>query len=122
MMIANIMVGICESLMFAHKSGLDASQLIPLLSQGGAKSWWLENCGMPMMRKDYEPGFQVDLFVKDLGLALDECRRMKLSVAGTAQAYQLYTILMAQGKGKKGIHCLIQALEDLNRCEIPKYQ
>lgn len=62
---------------------------------------------MPMMRKDYEPGFQVDLFVKDLGLALDECRRMNISVAGTAQAYQMYTILMAQGKGKKGIHCLI---------------
>lgn len=50
---------------------------------------------MDMIRKDYEPGFQVDLFVKDLGMALDESRRMNLSVPGTAQAYQLYQMLMA---------------------------
>ena len=90
MMIAGIMVGIVEGLVYTQKTGLDPEQLISLLSQGGARSWWLENTGMKMVDKDLAPGFYVEHFVKDLGLALDECRRMNLSVPGTALAYQLY--------------------------------
>ena len=75
-----------------------------------------------MIRRNFEPGFYVEHFVKDLGMVMDECRRMNLSVPGTALCYQLYQSLMAQGKGRDGIHALITALEETNRCRIPNYQ
>ena len=62
----------------------------------------LKAYGTRMLRRDFEPGFYVELFVKDLGIVLDECRRMKLAVPGTALAYQLYQAMLAQGKNKMG--------------------
>ena len=95
MMNAFNMAGVCESLLYAQKAGLEHDKLIALLSKGGAKSWWLENCGPSMIRRDFSPGFQVELFVKDLGIVLDECSRFNLSVPGTSLIYQLYQLLMA---------------------------
>ena len=81
------MIGVCEALCYAHKAGLDRTHLVDLLTKGGARSFWFEVAGHKMIQGDYEPGFYVEHFVKDLGLALDECRRMNVSVPGTALAY-----------------------------------
>ena len=89
------MSGICESLLYAEKAGLDHEKLIALLSKGGARSFWLENCGPKMIRRDFTPGFLVEHFVKDLGMVLEECRKMNLSVPGIALTYQLYQTIMA---------------------------
>ena len=70
-----------------------------------------------MIEGDFEPGFYVEHFVKDLGLALDECRRMNLSVPGTALAYQLYELMMAQDKSRMCIKGLITVLEEMNGIE-----
>ena len=94
-MIANTMVGLCEGLLYAQKAGLNHVKLVNLLSKGGAGNFWLEKFGPRMLKRDFEPGFYVEHFVKDLGIVLDECRRMKLSVPGTALSYQLYMQLMA---------------------------
>ena len=75
-----------------------------------------------MLKRDFEPGFYVEHFVKDLGIVLDECRRMRLSVPGTALAFQLYETLMAQDKGRKGTQALLTALEEMNRVEVRTYQ
>ena len=122
MMNAFNMAGVCESLLYAEKAGLNHEKLITLLSKGGAKSWWLENCGPNMIRRDFTPGFQVELFVKDLGMVLDECRRMNLAVPGTALIFQLYQTLMAQGKGRDGIHVLLTSLEEMNRTTVRTYR
>ena len=87
MQIALIMTGVCEALLYAEKANLDHDKMIELLSKGGARSMWLENCGPKMIRRDFEPGFYVEHFVKDLGMVLDECKRMNLSVPGTALCY-----------------------------------
>jgi len=94
-MIATTMVGVCESLLYAQKANLDHMQMIQLLSKGAAGSFSMEKLGPRMLRRDFEPGFYVEHFVKDLGIVLDECRLMKLSVPGTALAYQLYESMMA---------------------------
>jgi len=57
MMNAFNMAGVCESLLYAQKAGLQHDKLITLLSKGGARSWWLENCGPSMIRRDFKPGF-----------------------------------------------------------------
>ena len=67
-----------------------------------------------MLRRDFEPGFYVEHFVKDLGIALDESKRMGISMPGTAQAQQLYHALMAQGGSRMGTQGLLTTLEKLN--------
>ena len=86
-LICTTMVGLCESLLYAQKAGLNHQQMIALLSKGAAGSFSLEKLGPRMLKRDFEPGFYVEHFVKDLGIVLDEARRMKLSVPGTALAH-----------------------------------
>lgn len=101
-MIGTTMIGLCESLIYAHKAGLDADEMIKLLSKGAAGSFSLEKLGPRMLRRDFEPGFYVEHFVKDLGIALDESKRMGLSMPGTALAQQFYHSLVAQGGSRMG--------------------
>lgn len=85
-MIATTMIGVCESLIYAHKAGLKIDQMIPLLSKGAAGSFTLERLAPRMIKRDFDPGFYVEHFVKDLGIALDEAKQMGISLPGTALA------------------------------------
>jgi 3-hydroxyisobutyrate dehydrogenase len=67
-----------------------------------------------MLTRNFEPGFVVEHFIKDMGIALAEARRMKLALPGLALAEQLYVALDAQGHGRKGTHSLILALASLS--------
>lgn len=84
------MVGVCEALVYGQKAGLDLNQMLNLLSKGAACSFSLEKLAPRMLRRDFEPGFYVEHFIKDLGIALEEARRMKLGLPGLALASQLY--------------------------------
>ena len=119
--IANTMVGVCEALVYGHKAGLNLDQMITLLSKGAAGSFSLEKLAPRMLRRDFEPGFYVEHFIKDLGIALEEARRMKLGLPGLALASQLYQALGAQGFERKGTQSLLLALEQMNGTEIKKY-
>jgi 3-hydroxyisobutyrate dehydrogenase len=85
-MIASTMIGTCEALIYGHKAGLDLHKMITLLSKGGAGSFTLEKLAPRMLRRDFEPGFYVEHFVKDLGIALEESRRMQIGLPGLAMA------------------------------------
>ena len=89
------MVGTCEAMLYAQKAGLDHEQLIDLLSKGAAGSFTLEKLAPRMLKRDFDPGFFVEHFVKDLGICLEESKRMGICVPGTAQAAQLYHALVA---------------------------
>ncbi len=80
------MIGICESLVYGHKAGLDLEKMISLLSKGGGGSFCLEKFGPRMLRRDFEAGIYVDLFIKDLGIAVEESRCMKLGLPGLSLA------------------------------------
>ena len=108
--IAAGMIAMCEALLYAHRAGLDLEQTIETIKGGAAGSWSLSNYGPRILRGDLEPGFKVDHFVKDLGIALAEARRMKLSLPGTALAEELYIAAQGQGLGEKGTHSLSLAL------------
>jgi 3-hydroxyisobutyrate dehydrogenase len=79
----------------------------------------LTNYGPRALRGDFEPGFKIDHFIKDLGIALGEARRMKLSLPGLALASQLYVAASAQGRGQKGTHALLLALAQLSDIDWP---
>ena len=111
--IASGMIGVCEAMLYARRAGLDVERVIDTIKDGAAGSWSLTNYGPRLLRDDLEPGFKIDHFVKDLGLALLEARRMELPLAGTALAQQLYVAAQSQGFGQKGTQALLATLDRL---------
>jgi 3-hydroxyisobutyrate dehydrogenase len=113
-LIASNMIGVCEGLLYAYKAGLDLETVMQSVASGAAGSWSLSNLGTRMIANNFDPGFFVEHFVKDMGIALSEARRMNLALPGLALAYQLYTAVIAQGRGRLGTHALHLALAELS--------
>lgn len=109
-LIAACVVGLSEALLYGRRAGLDLDAVMESVSGGAAGSWSLSNYGPRMLGGDFEPGFFVDHFVKDMGIALREAAAMRLPAPGLALAHELYVSLQAQGLGRKGTQSLILAL------------
>lgn len=109
-LIAACVVGLSEALLYGRRAGLDLDAVMESVSGGAAGSWSLSNYGPRMLGGDFEPGFFVDHFVKDMGIALQEAAAMRLPAPGLALAHELYVSLQAQGLGRKGTQSLILAL------------
>jgi 3-hydroxyisobutyrate dehydrogenase len=118
-LIATGMIGVCEALLYGYRAGLDLETVLESVAGGAAGSWSLSNYGPRMLAGNFDPGFMVEHFVKDMGIALAEARRMNLSLPGLALAQQLYVALMAQGGGRRGTHALVLALASLSDVEWP---
>jgi 3-hydroxyisobutyrate dehydrogenase len=108
------MIGVCEALLYAFKAGLNLETVMASVSSGAAGSWSLSNLGPRIIKGNFDPGFFVDHFIKDMGLALDEANRMGLALPGLALARQLYVGLQAQGGGQLGTHALQITLAKLS--------
>jgi len=113
-LIATNMIGVCEALLYGHKAGLDLETVMQSVSTGAAGSWSLSNLGPRIMANNFDPGFFVEHFIKDMGIALSESRRMGLSMPGLALAEQLYQSVKANGHGKDGTHALMLALAQMS--------
>jgi 3-hydroxyisobutyrate dehydrogenase len=113
-LIAANMIAVCEGLLYGHKAGLDLETVFKSVSVGAAGSKALEILGPRMMARNFEPGFYVEHFIKDMGIALAEAEKMNLCLPGLALAKQLYEAVRAQGYGRKGTQALLLALETLN--------
>ena len=81
-MIGTTMIGTCEALIYGSKAGLKLDEMIDLLKNGAASSFTLTGLAPRMLRRDFSPGFYVEHFVKDLGIAIEESKRMGLSLPG----------------------------------------
>jgi 3-hydroxyisobutyrate dehydrogenase len=113
-LIATNMIGVCEALLYGYKAGLDLKTVLQSVGGGAAASWSLNNLGPRIIDRNFEPGFFVEHFVKDMGIALDEAKRMNLALPGLALANQLYVAVQAQGWTRKGTQALMLALEQLS--------
>jgi 3-hydroxyisobutyrate dehydrogenase len=112
-LIATNMIGVCEALLYGYKAGLDLPTVMKSVATGAAGSWSLSNLGPRIMDNNFDPGFFVEHFIKDMGIALDEAKKMGLSLPGLALSHQLYLALKAQGHGRDGTHALQLALAGL---------
>lgn len=117
-LISTTMIGVVEGLLYGYKAGLDLNDVIKAVGAGAAGSWSINNYGPRMIKRNFDPGFFVNHFIKDLEIALDEARRMNLSLPGLALAHQFYVALKAQGHGQLGTHSLLLAFESMNNCKI----
>ena len=118
-LVASTMVAVCESLLYAYRVGLDIERALLSVSSGAAGSWALSNLGPRIIAGDFEPGFFVDHLVKDLGIALAEAERARLTLPGLGLARELYVNLQQQGRGREGTQALVHALASLSGFSWP---
>ena len=117
--IAGTMIGICEALVYAKRSGLDPEQVLKSVGGGAAQSWSLLNLWPRILQDDFDPGFFIEHFVKDMGIALQESQRMGLTLPGLELVHGIYQRLVDSGSGRLGTQALIQALEPDSPCSPP---
>ncbi len=115
--IAGTMIGVCESLVYGARAGLDLFTMLRSIQGGAASCWTLDHLAPRILQRNFDPGFFVEHFVKDIGIALDEARRMHMTLPGLALAQALYDQVVARGHGRSGTHALMLALEGLSRTE-----
>ena len=113
--IAGSMIGVCESLLYGHKAGLSLDSMLECIRGGAAACWALDNLAPRILKRDFAPGFFVEHFIKDMGIALSEADRMNLALPGLALVHQLYTSVRAQGHGRRGTQALVLALEEMSK-------
>jgi len=112
--IAGTMVGVCEALVYGAKAGLDLEVMLSTISKGAAGCWSLDNLAPRVLKRDFNPGFFVEHFIKDMSIALAEAKQMKLSLPGLALVHQLYLAVEAQGGSRLGTQALTLALEQMS--------
>ncbi|MEK4173795.1 NAD(P)-dependent oxidoreductase [Lysinibacillus sp. FSL L8-0312] len=106
--IASGMIGVCESLAYGLKAGLDLPTVLQSIASGAAGSWSLSNLAPRMIQGDFAPGFYVKHFVKDMKIALDESKKMGISLPGLSLAYDMYEKLIEEGYGDNGTQVLLK--------------
>lgn len=110
--IGSTMMGVCEALTYAVKSGLDPEKVLASISQGAAGSWSLSHLAPRILQGDDEPGFYIHHFIKDLKIALEESRKMGLSLPGLELALKSYEQAQTIGLADKGTQALYRVYED----------
>lgn len=108
--IAGVLQGLAEALAFGTAAGLDLAQVVDVISKGAAQSWQMENRAATMAKGEFDFGFAVDWMRKDLGLTLDEARRLGISLPVAALVDQFYSDVQAMGGGRQDTSALIRRL------------
>lgn len=97
---ANILQALAEGMNFAVKSGLDAHQVVDVISKGAAQSWQMENRGKTMVDGKFDFGFACDWMRKDLDICLDEARVNGAQIPLTGLVDSFYARIQAEGNGR----------------------
>jgi 2-hydroxy-3-oxopropionate reductase len=108
------MLGVGEALVFARAGGLDLERTLEAVRGGAGGSWMLSNRGGQAIRRDWRPGFTIDLQQKDLRLVLQAADELGVPMLATGTVFQLYRTLQREGLGGEGNHALVKALERLS--------
>ena len=117
-LIASTMIGVVESLLYAYKAGNGLNEVINVIGKGAAGCWSINNLGPRIVDNNFDPGFFIKHFIKDMGIALKEAKSMNLSLPGLALAYQFYISATALGLENLGTQGLYKVLAKMNGIEI----
>jgi 3-hydroxyisobutyrate dehydrogenase len=104
--LAGAMLGVCEALAYAEAAGLSQEKLLESIEHGGAASWALSHLGRRIIAGDFEPGFYIKHFVKDLKIASEEAEGLGLFIPATDLALSAYEDLNDDGYGDLGTQAL----------------
>jgi 3-hydroxyisobutyrate dehydrogenase len=117
-LVAGNLNAVCEALVFAQKQGVDVNKAIEAVKGGAAGSWQLANLGPRMIKRDFQPGFMVNLLQKDLRLVMEGSDLNKIPLPATALIHQLFDSLEAAGDGTCGTQALLKVVERLAGVEV----
>lgn len=115
-LIAGTMIGVVESLLYAYKTGMNLDSVIDVIGKGAASSWSINNLGKRIAKGDFDPGFFIKHFIKDMGIALDEAKRINLALPGLSLAHQFYiaaTSLGYENLGTQGLYKVFQKMNNI---------
>lgn len=112
-LVAGTLNAVVEALIFAQKSGVNLEKAIDAVKGGAAASWQLTNLAPRIIRRDFQPGFMIDLIQKDLNLVMEAARGLKTPLPVTSFIQQMYYSLQSAGEGKSGTQALVKAMERL---------
>jgi len=113
-LIATNMIGVCEALLYGYRAGLDLRKVMQSVALGAAGSWSLANLGPRIIAGNFDPGFFVEHFIKDMQIALAEAERMELKLPGMQLARELYSRLAERGHARQGTHALMLTLAEMS--------
>lgn len=117
-LIASTMIGVVESLLYAYKAGNDLNDVINVIGKGAAGCWSINNLGPRIVKGNFDPGFFIKHFIKDMGIALKEAKQMNLSLPGLALAYQFYISATALGLENLGTQGLYKVFAKMNGVDV----
>ena len=115
--VAGTMIGVCEAVLYANNAGLDCEKMIAAIRQGAAGCWALDNLAPRIINQDFAPGFMIEHFIKDLGIAVRETEMMGIKLPGLELAKSLYERVSDMGHGRSGTQALLLALQDIEHGE-----
>lgn len=104
--IASNMIGVCEAIVYAEKAGLNPDNVLKSITTGAAGSFSLSNLAPRIIKGDFDPGFYIKHFIKDIRIAMEEAKQMEMETPGLALAENLYSRLAALGQGELGTQAL----------------
>lgn len=119
-LVSGTLSSVVEALVFAKKSGVDLVKTIDAVKGGAAASWQLSNLAPKIIERDFNPGFMIDLMVKDLNLVTGSAGEMGLELPVTNIIKTMYKELQAEGEGRNGTQALIKAREKANGIIVEK--
>ena len=100
--------GVCEALTYAKKVGLDLQTMLDSISKGAAGSWQMSNMAPRMLKGDFDPGFFVKHYIKDMNIALEEASHVNLTMPVSNEVHDMYQALDDRGMGDLGTQALIK--------------
>ncbi len=109
--IASNMLGVCEAIAYAKKAGLSPETVLQTIQTGAAGSWSLSNLAPKMIAGDFNPGFYIKHFIKDMTIALEAAEEMGLLTPGLKLAKESYETLAKQGEENSGTQALYKLYE-----------
>jgi 3-hydroxyisobutyrate dehydrogenase len=112
--IASNMIGVMEALLYARKSGLDPMVVLDSIGSGAAGSWSLTNLYPRVVKEDFDPGFYIIHFIKDMEIAVKEASSLGLNLPGLNMALGFYSELDKEGEGMLGSQALYKVLDRMN--------
>ena len=110
--ISGAVLGMAESLSYAKQANLNLESMLKILTSGSAASWQLQNMGPRVLNHDYEPGFYIKHFIKDMSIALAESKQMNTELAGLALVLSIYQELQANGDENLGTQGIFKYYEN----------
>ncbi|MFC1949929.1 2-hydroxy-3-oxopropionate reductase [Chloroflexota bacterium] len=119
-LVAGTLNAVVEALVFAQKAGVDLDKAIEAVSGGAASSWQLVNLAPRIVKRDFQPGFMIDLMKKDLNLVTEAAETAKLPLPVTNLVYQMFYSLQQAGEGTSGTQALVKTLECLSGVQVGK--